>query len=235
MATVLLLRHGRTTSNADGTLAGHEPVELDDVGRAQARAAGARLANLPLAAVVTSPLVRCRQTLTEALPAVTPATDERLTECGYGDWTGKELKKLAKDPLWKVVQAHPSAVTFPGGESMAAMASRAVAAVREWDATVNAERGPEALWLACSHGDVIKAIVADALGLHLDQFQRIVADPASVTVIRYTPVRPFVLRLNDSGTDLASLVPPKRSRRRRPSDPAASDAAVGGGAGGGTV
>jgi len=114
-------------------------------------------------------------------------------------------------------------------------ASRAVAAVREWDATVNAERGPEALWLACSHGDVIKAIVADALGLHLDQFQRIVADPASVTVIRYTPVRPFVLRLNDSGTDLASLVPPKRSRRRRPSDPAASDAAVGGGAGGGTV
>ena len=235
MATVLLLRHGRTTSNADGTLAGRRPVELDDVGRAQARAAGTRLAALPLAAVVTSPLVRCRQTLTEALPAVTPATDERLTECGYGDWTGKELKKLAKDPLWKVVQAHPSAVTFPGGESMAAMAARGVAAVREWDATVNAERGPDALWLACSHGDVIKAIVADALGLHLDQFQRIVADPGSVTVIRYTPVRPFVLRLNDSGTELASLVPPKRSRRRRAGDPATSDAAVGGGAGGGTV
>jgi probable phosphomutase (TIGR03848 family) len=235
VATVLLLRHGRTTSNADGTLAGRRPVELDDVGRAQARAAGTRLAALPLAAVVTSPLVRCRQTLTEALPAVTPATDERLTECGYGDWTGKELKKLAKDPLWKVVQAHPSAVTFPGGESMAAMAARGVAAVREWDATVNAERGPDALWLACSHGDVIKAIVADALGLHLDQFQRIVADPGSVTVIRYTPVRPFVLRLNDSGTELASLVPPKRSRRRRAGDPATSDAAVGGGAGGGTV
>jgi broad specificity phosphatase PhoE len=134
-----------------------------------------------------------------------------------------------------VVQAHPSAVTFPGGESMAAMATRAVAAVRAWDATVTAERGPDALWLACSHGDVIKAIVADALGLHLDQFQRIVADPGSFTVIRYTPVRPFVLRLNDSGTELASLVPPKRTRRRRASDPAESDAAVGGGAGGGTV
>jgi len=235
VATVLLLRHGRTSSNADGTLAGHQPVELDDVGRGQARAAGNRLAGLPLAAVVTSPLLRCRQTLGVALPAVNPATDERLTECGYGDWTGKELRKLAKDPLWKVVQAHPSAVTFPGGESMAAMATRAVAAVRDWDATVTAERGPEALWLACSHGDVIKAIVADALGLHLDQFQRIVADPGSITVIRYTPVRPFVLRLNDSGAELASLVPPKKTRRRRASDPAESDAAVGGGSGGGTV
>jgi probable phosphomutase (TIGR03848 family) len=232
VATVLLLRHGRTSSNADGTLAGRQPVDLDDVGRGQARAAGDRLATVPLAAVVTSPLVRCRQTLAAALPAVNPAADERLTECGYGDWTGKELRKLAKDPLWKVVQAHPSAVTFPGGESMAAMATRAVAAVREWDATVTAERGADALWLACSHGDVIKAIVADALGLHLDQFQRIVVDPGSITVIRYTPVRPFVMRLNDSGADLASLVPPKRTRRRRASDPtAASDAAVGGGAG----
>jgi probable phosphomutase (TIGR03848 family) len=235
VATVLLLRHGRTSSNADGTLAGRQPVELDDVGREQARAVADRLATIPLAAVVTSPLLRCRQTLAEALPAVNPATDERLTECGYGDWTGKELRTLAKDPLWKVVQAHPSAVTFPGGESMAAMAARAVAAVREWDATVTTERGPGALWLACSHGDVIKAVVADALGLHLDQFQRIVVDPGSITVIRYTPVRPFVLRLNDSGAGLASLVPPKRTRRRRASDPAASDAAVGGGAGGGTV
>jgi probable phosphomutase (TIGR03848 family) len=235
VATVLLLRHGRTTSNAAGTLAGRQPIELDDVGLSQARAAGDRLGALPFAAVVTSPLVRCRQTLAEALPAVTPAVDERLTECGYGEWTGKELKKLAKDPLWRVVQAHPSAVTFPGGESMAAMATRAVAAVRDWDSTVTTERGPDALWLACSHADVIKAIVADALGLHLDQFQRIVIDPGSVTVIRYTPVRPFVVRVNDSGAELASLVPPKRSRKRRGSDPAASDAAVGGGAGGGAV
>ena len=235
MATVLLLRHGRTTSNAAGTLAGRQPVELDDVGRGQARAAGERLAGIPLAAVVTSPLIRCRQTVAEALPEVNPAVDERFTECGYGDWTGKELAKLAKDPLWKVVQAHPSAVTFPGGESMSAMSARAVAAVREWDATVTAERGPDAIWLACSHGDVIKAIVADALGLHLDQFQRIVADPASVTAIRYTSTRPFVVRLNDSGADLASLVPPKKTRRGRAKAAADSDAAVGGGAGAGSV
>ena len=226
MATVLLLRHGRTTANAGGGLAGHLPVELDETGRGQAAKVGGRLRALPLAAVVTSPLVRCRQTLELALPDVTPAVDDGLTECGYGDWEGQPLSKLAKEPLWKVVQQHPSAAVFPNGEGMAAMSARAVAAIRRWDAAVAQQNGPDALWLACSHGDVIKAIVADALGLHLDEFQRIVADPASVTAIRYTPTRPFLIRLNDTA-DLSALVPPKRRRRRRPS----SDAVVGGGAG----
>ena len=226
MATVLLLRHGRTTANASGGLAGRQPVELDENGRSQAVTAGVRLRVLPLAAVVTSPLVRCRQTLELALPDVTPSVDDGLTECGYGDWEGQPLSKLAKEPLWRVVQQHPSAAVFPNGEAMAAMSARAVAAVRRWDATVAQQHGPDALWLACSHGDVIKAIVADALGLHLDEFQRIVADPASVTAIRYTPTRPFLIRLNDTA-DLSALVPPKRRRRRRPS----SDAVVGGGAG----
>lgn len=234
MATVLLLRHGRTTANADGGLAGRRPVELDDTGRAQCVALGKRLIGLPLAAVVTSPLIRCRQTVELALPAAEPAVDERLTECGYGSWEGQPLKKLAKDPLWPVVQHHPSAVVFPGGEAMAAMSARAVAAVRDWDARVTAEHGAQAVWLACSHGDVIKAIVADALGVHLDQFQRIVADPASVTAIRYTPERPFLIRLNDTGEDPAALVPPPRKRRgRRAPSAADSDAVVGGGAGGG--
>jgi probable phosphomutase (TIGR03848 family) len=226
VATVLLLRHGRTTANAGGGLAGHLPVELDETGRGQAATVGERLRTLPLAAVVTSPLVRCRQTLELALPDVTPAVDDGLTECGYGDWEGQPLSKLAKEPLWKVVQQHPSAAVFPNGEGMAAMSARAVTAIRRWDAAVAQQNGPDALWLACSHGDVIKAIVADALGLHLDEFQRIVADPASVTAIRYTPTRPFLIRLNDTA-DLSALVPPKRRRRRRPS----SDAVVGGGAG----
>ena len=226
MATVLLLRHGRTASNANGGLAGRQPVELDDTGRRQGAAVGERLRELPLAVVVTSPLVRCRQTLELALPDVVPAVDEGLIECGYGDWEGQPLKKLAKEPLWKVVQQHPSGAVFPNGEAMAAMSTRAVAAIRRWDAAVAEQHGPEALWLACSHGDVIKAIVADALGLHLDEFQRIVADPASISVIRYTPARPFVVRLNDTA-DLSSLVSSKRRRRRPPS----SDAIVGGGAG----
>lgn len=224
MATVLLLRHGRTTANATGELAGRRPVELDDTGRSQAERAGERLRGLPLAAVVTSPLVRCRATVELALPGVPVEVDEGLTECGYGDWEGRRLQELAKEDLWPIVQHHPSAAVFPNGEAMAAMSARAVAAIRRWDERVTASHGPGALWLACSHGDVIKAIVADAMGLHLDQFQRIVADPASISVIRYTPGRPFLVRLNDS-TDLASLVPPPAA--------AESDAAVGGGAGGG--
>ncbi len=232
MATVLLLRHGRTTANADGTLAGDRPVPLDALGLAQAAAAGERLRTLPLGAVVTSPVHRCRQMTDAVLGARgggTAEIDERLAEAAYGDWTGEPLKKLAREPLWKVVQQHPSAAVFPGGESMAGRAARGVSAVRDWDRRVAAEHGPDALWLACSHGDVIKAIVADALGMHLDLFQRLVVDPGSVTVIRYTPVRPFVIRLNDTGGDLAGFVP--RRRRRRAARPADSDAVVGGGAG----
>ncbi|NUR28047.1 MAG: MSMEG_4193 family putative phosphomutase [Catenulispora sp.] len=221
MSTVLLVRHGRTTANADGVLAGDLPVELDERGRQQATAVGERLAGLPLAAVVSSPLRRCRQTLELALPGRAPAIEPGLTECGYGTWVGKPLKELAKDPLWTTVQQHPAAVTFPGGEAMAAMATRAVAAVRAWDARVTAEHGAEALWVASSHGDVIKAIVADALGLHLDLFQRISVDPGSVTIIRYTPHRPFVLRLSDTGGDLSGLV-------QKPATVPAGDAPVGG-------
>ena len=232
MATVLLLRHGRTTSNATGELAGRRPVGLDETGTNQASRAGARLNGLPIAAVVCSPLPRCRQTVQIALPDAEIIEDEGLTECGYGDWEGKQLKELAKDPLWPVVQQHPSAAVFPNGESMAGMSARAVATVRRWDAKINAEHGPEALWVACSHGDVIKAIVADALGLHLDQFQRIVADPASVTVIRYTATRPFLVRLNDT-SDLASLIPPKPAPGAAVDPAEQSDAAVGGGAGAG--
>ena len=232
MATVLLVRHGRTGANSDGTLAGRSPgVRLDEAGRDQAKAVAARLSALPLAALVTSPLLRCRETAVE-IRASQPApvdlrTDKRLVECGYGTWTGAQLKKLAKDPLWRAVQDHPSSVTFPDGESMRDMQARAVTAIRDWDAAVQERHGTEAVWAAVSHGDVIKAVVADALALHLDQFQRIVVDPASVTVIRFTPLRPFVVRLNDVGGDLAAFRPPKRRRRR----PAASDAEVGGGAG----
>ena len=229
MATLILLRHGRTTSNTSGTLAGHQPTELDESGRAQAVAVGKRLteAGVVLAAVVTSPLVRCRQTLELALPGAQPEVEPRLVECGYGEWEGQPLRTLARQPLWQVVQAHPSAARFPGGESMAEISARAVAAVRDWDARVTAQHGADAVWLACTHGDVIKSIVADALGMHLDLFQRIAVDPASLTVIRYTPLRPFLLRANDIGGDLSGLRPPKRRSRRRPS----SEAVVGGGTG----
>ena len=229
MPTVILLRHGRTTANTSGVLAGWTPgVQLDEAGVEQARAVGERLAKVPLAAIVSSPLERCRQTA-DAVAAgrdLVVQADDRLGEARYGDWTGRTLKELVKEPLWRIVQQHPSAAVFPGpeGEGLAQTQARAVAAVREW----NARLGPEAVWLACSHGDVIKAVLADALGLHLDQFQRIVVDPASISVVTYTDPRPFVLRVNDSGGDVSGLIPPPRKRRRRrPS----SDAVVGGGAG----
>jgi probable phosphomutase (TIGR03848 family) len=234
MTTLLLLRHGRTTANASGVLAGWTPgVGLDDTGRDQAAAVAARLAPVPLAAVVTSPLERCVQTaetLTKERDSLESIPDERIGECRYGDWTGRSLKELAKEPLWKVVQQHPSAVVFPGpdGEALAHTQARAVAAIREWDARIAAEHGPDAVWVACSHGDVIKAVLADALGMHLDLFQRIVVDPCSLSVVRYTETRPFVVRVNDVGGDVGGLAPPKkRSRRSR----RGSDAVVGGGAG----
>lgn len=236
MATLILVRHGRTTANASGVLAGRTPgVRLDATGADQAARTGERLAVVPLARVVTSPLERCRQTaraIVAAHPAeVQTSTDRGITECDYGEWQGRPIKELAKDKLWKVVQAQPSAATFPGGESMVAMQARAVSAVRRLDAEVEAAHGPHAVWCAVSHGDIIKSVLADALGMHLDLFQRIGVDPASVSIVRYTPTRPYVLATNTHAGDLSWLAPPPRKGRRTRRVDAGSDAVVGGGAG----
>ncbi|GAA1946286.1 histidine phosphatase family protein [Kitasatospora viridis] len=207
-------------------------MELDEAGREQAAGLVGRLDGVPLAKVVSSPLERCRQTLEPLLAARPelgePAVDERFGECHYGEWTGRKLGELAKEPLWRTVQDHASAAAFPGGESLRALSHRTVAAAREWDEKVAAEHGADAVWLACTHGDVIKAIVADALGLHLDHFQRINVDPCTVTAIRYTPLRPFLLRMGDTGT-LTGLRP---APAREGGEPVAEgDAAVGGSTG----
>lgn len=208
MATVILARHGRTGANATGVLAGRLPgILLDEVGRDQAAAAAERLQGLPLAAAVTSPLERCRETAKVLLngSGVRAKVDKGLSECDYGDWSGRPMKELVKEDLWKVIQAHPAGVRFPGGESMAEMSTRSVRTVREWDARIGAEHGDDAVWLAVAHGDIIKAVLADALGMHLDAFQRIVVDPASLSVVRYTSRRPFVLAMNTTRGSLAHL------------------------------
>jgi probable phosphomutase (TIGR03848 family) len=233
VALAILVRHGRTAANADGVLAGRAPgIHLDETGRTQAAALARRLAGLPLTQIVSSPLERTLETAQEIARAHTPRPrvrrDKGLIECGYGEWTGRRLKDLTKQKLWTTVQAHPSAAVFPGGESMAQMQTRAIASVRRWDALVQQETGPGGIWVAVSHGDVIKAVVADALGLHFDQFQRLVIGPGSVSVVEYTAHRPFVLHVNDLGSDLNALrdgTKPAKGRRRRGS----SDAAVGGG------
>ncbi|GAA4826226.1 MSMEG_4193 family putative phosphomutase [Nocardioides caeni] len=236
MATLVLLRHGRTTANASGLLAGRTPgVRLDEVGTEQARRAGERLGAVALAKVVTSPQERCRQTAAAVLagqkqagrPGQRAATDRALAECDYGEWQGQPIRTLLKEPLWRTVQQQPSAVTFPGGESMVLMQHRAVSAVRRIDAAVEAEHGSTAVWVAVSHGDIIKSVLADALGLHLDLFQRIHVDPASISVIRYGADRPSVLASNTHEGDLGWLAAPppsgvvgggagQRTRARRP-------------------
>jgi probable phosphoglycerate mutase len=237
---VVLVRHGLTAGTGK-VLAGRMPgIGLDDRGRAQAAALGARLAELPLDAIVTSPLQRCRETAAAIAAArdghrVAVTEDERFAEVAYGDWTGKPLKRLASEPLWRVVQAHPSAARFPGedGESLAGVQQRAVAAVRDW----NSRLGPRAAYLICSHGDVIKSVIADSLGMHLDMFQRIQVDPCSVSVIRYTPLRPFLVRMNGTGAGVSGLARPA-SPDGSPGGGAAGapglsegDAVIGGGAG----
>jgi probable phosphomutase (TIGR03848 family) len=234
--TVILLRHGRSTSNTAGTLAGRsEGVDLDDKGREQAAGLVDRLADLRIRGVVCSPMLRCRRTvepLAEAL-CLEPVIEERLSEVDYGEWTGRKIGDLVKEPLWRVVQAHPSAAIFPGGEGLAQVQARAVAAVREHDQRLASEHGGDVLWLACSHGDVIKAVIADAFGTHLDSFQRINVDPGSISVISYTPLRPFVMHVNHTGARLSAGLraapPPPRDQPQSDSEPEpSSDAVVGG-------
>jgi probable phosphomutase (TIGR03848 family) len=234
--TVILLRHGRSTSNTAHTLAGRtEGVDLDDKGQQQALAVAERLKELPIRAIVRSPLLRCGRTVEPLAAALglDPVIDERISEVDYGSWTGRKIGELVKEPLWAVVQQQPSAAVFPNGEGLAHVQSRAVAAIREHDRRLTELHEGDALWVACTHGDVIKAIVADALGTHLDTFQRITADPASMSVIRYTPLRPFVIHVNHTGDALtAGLLakPPKADGEAETKDGEVppEDAVVGG-------
>jgi probable phosphomutase (TIGR03848 family) len=180
---------------------------------------------VPLVGVVSSPLERCRETAQFILDRQSGTSqvpvDADLTECDYGRWQGRSLKDLATEGLWSTVQSQPSAVVFPGGESMAGMQARAVAAIRRQDAAFEAEHGAGAVWVAVSHGDIIKSVLADAYGMHLDLFQRITVGPASVSIVRYGTSRPSVYATNTDAGDLSWL-----------SNSAASDdAPVGGGAG----
>ena len=219
MPTVFLVRHGRSTANKDGVLAGRiAGVQLDDVGQAQAAHAGARLSGIALGAIVTSPLERTKQTAAAIVTAVgrTPraTVDRSFIECDYGSWSGQPLKKLSKQALWSTIQDRPSVVTFPDGENMSAMAARANSAVRAWDQRMLEDHDGKA-WVAVTHGDIIKAIVADALGLHLDGFQRINVDPGSISVVTFHAGRPFVVAVNTIDGDLSRYAPtPGQSKKR---------------------
>lgn len=203
---VLLVRHGQTPTTGT-TLPGRAPgLHLADTGVAQAEAAAERIRPLgdKVRAVYASPLERTQETAAPIARAVKRRvrTEAGLLECDFGAWTGKALKDLAKLPEWKTVQRYPSGFRFPKGESFAEMQARITGAI---DRLVG--RHPGETVVAVSHADPIKAAVAQALGTHLDLFQRIVISPCSVTAVLYTDAGPVVLAVNSTGGDLSTLAP----------------------------
>ena len=205
---MLLVRHGQTPTTGK-VLPGRAPgLHLSDTGRAQAEAVAQRIAALEgpkrrVAAVYASPLERTRETAAPIAAALglRVRRSKALLECDFGDWTGRELKALAKTPEWRTVQRHPSGFRFPGGESFTEMQVRMVGAI---DALRAAHPGGTVV--AVSHADPIKALVAHALGTHLDLFQRIVVSPCSVSAVLFGSEGPIVLAVN-STRDLTALAP----------------------------
>lgn len=202
---VLLVRHGQTPTTG-ASLPGRAPgLHLSDKGRGQAEVAATRIASLQsVAAVYASPMERTKETAAPIARAsklrVRGAND--LIECDFGNWTGRKLSELRKLNAWRTVQHYPSGFTFPGGESFAGMQTRAVECVQSLVA-----RHPGQTIVAVSHADVVKAIVASAVGTHLDLFQRIVVSPCSITAILYSADGPVVLTINSTGDDLRALAP----------------------------
>lgn len=199
------MRHGRSRANAAGILAGRaEGVELDETGQAQARALAEQLRQVPIAAAYRSPILRCRQTA-EMLGFPEATVVEGLNECDYGQWSERDLATLAQEGLWAAIQSEPSSVTFPGGESMLAMRERATEAITD----IVDRHGPEDVVIVVSHGDPLKAILAEALGMPFDKFQRLHVAPASVSLVQYTDPQPRVLAVNTDGSILATVADPE--------------------------
>jgi len=214
---LVLIRHAHSEANAAGILSGRLPnVHLSEKGLAQSEQLAIRLGNFTVSNLRISPMERCFETISPWInsivmpnnPRFEPIIDEELTEVDYGLWSGKKLSILSKNKLWKTVQESPSRMYFPKGEGIAQMQSRAMKSVHQ--AVSSKAKGSAVI---VSHGDVIKSIVASALGMHLDEFQRIVIDPASISIVDYSTMKPRVLLLNDSRsvvTDL--LLAPKRAK-----------------------
>jgi probable phosphomutase (TIGR03848 family) len=204
---VLLVRHGRTPTTGQVLPGRAKGLHLAEEGQAQAQRAGERIAAIGakrVRAVYASPMERARETAAPIAKALGQRVQVRrgLIEADFGSWTGRNLSELAKLPEWQQVQRYPSGFRFPQGESFSQMQERACDTIH----TLVAGHPGEAV-VAVSHADPIKAIVAEAMGTHLDLFQRIVVGPCSITAILYTTSGPVVLAVNSMGDDLRQLVP----------------------------
>lgn len=198
MTVILFLRHGKTPTTGSVLPGRARGLHLSDEGQAQAADAARRIeAVASVSAVYCSPLERTRETAAPIARAfgLRARIERGLLECDFGDWTGAELKKLMKLPEWTTVQRYPSGFTFPGGESFSDMQARMSDTV-----TRLCDRHPGETIVAVSHADTIKAVVASALGTHLDLFQRIMIAPCSVTAVAYGPTGPAVLAVNATAT-----------------------------------
>jgi probable phosphoglycerate mutase len=214
---LVLIRHAHSEANAGGILSGRLPnVHLSEKGNVQAENLAVRLGNFPVSNLRISPMERCFETISPWInsvvlannPKFKPIIDPELTEVDYGTWSGKKLIALSKNKLWKTVQESPSRMYFPHGEGIAQMQARAMTSVHQ---AVSAKGKGTAVIV--SHGDVIKSIVASALGMHLDEFQRIIIDPASISILDFSSTKPRTLLLNDSRSVVTELlVTPKRTK-----------------------
>lgn len=213
MTTILLVRHGENEWVKQNRLAGWiEGVHLNENGHKQAQAAAERLAHLPLKAIYSSPVTRCLETAAYlARPHQLPITElPAVGEVRYGEWEGGEVKKLAKDPRWHIVQHFPSRMQFPAGETLREVQTRAVNALEQL-----CHYHPHEPIVVCSHADVIKLVVAHYLGVHVDLFQRIGLAPCSVSAIHLPPQGTVsVLRINDNGP-LQLPAPPKTKKSKK--------------------
>ena len=211
MPKIILIRHAQSTANAAGVLSGQLPnVHLSKSGQEQAERLAERLGKLTISQVQVSPMDRCSETLAPWLAkygkGVTVISEPNLIEVDYGKWSGKKLATLSRAKLWRKVQGQPSSVTFPEGESLAQMQVRAMQTVHDFFSS------DLEMTIMVSHGDVIKAIVASSMGMHLDDFQRIVIDPASISILESNGGSIRLARLNDSDSSVNKLLQSKSKR-----------------------
>ena len=204
MSLVVLVRHAHSQANAAGILSGRRPnIALSEKGRTQAQELAIRLGELKVKELRVSPLQRCIETIdpwVSTKSRIRRIEDHGITEVDYGKWSGRTLRSLSREKLWKIVQENPSRVFFPDGEGIANMQARAIESMH----LALSSTGTGAVVMV-SHGDVIKALVAANLGMRLDDFQRIIIDPASVTVFDFSSKTPRLLLLNDSHTNIGDL------------------------------
>lgn len=198
---LLLIRHALTDHVGHRLSGWTSGVALSEVGRAQADALADRLRSVKLDAIYSSPLERTIETarvIARGRGLRIKRRDE-IGEVHYGDLEGRSLKALARGKMWKRLRAWPSDVRFPGGESLRETQARAVAAVEDIRAA-----HPKGTVAVVSHGDWIRMAMAHYLGVHIDLYQRIGVDPASVSIIHFLELGPYVRALNDTGS-LAGL------------------------------